>query len=284
MAVEEARKIVIHRGAVTLIFELAASNYMSVRHVCSACLHMAPENMPDMEDPAVLKLVLCLLEADAEKFAELGERSLSALPYDVARIVEKSPHVAEQLPFVPTWTTITCEVDTMFTPAVVDLPVEGAMSLTIRPLGTATNPTLTHEKQSPSNFNEFKLPSDIEEEDNGWDSAEEEEGNNDDIGGKPGSRAPSRVGGGKHGINISAGPVQPLQPPSSFGKKTNNTPNIDFGKLSSEFASIKKSQNDNKQKHVVITPVEPSQVGGQIVLHAWSISVSCSNRCLFQGF
>ena len=56
--------IQISRGVTAFIFELASSGFKSVRHLCSASLHMMQDNLPDMEDPAVLQLLWCLLEAD----------------------------------------------------------------------------------------------------------------------------------------------------------------------------------------------------------------------------
>ena len=48
MTIEESRKIMVKEGVIKIIFELAALGWMSVRHVCSSCLHMAPEAIPDM--------------------------------------------------------------------------------------------------------------------------------------------------------------------------------------------------------------------------------------------
>ena len=48
MTIEESRKIMVKEGVIKLIFDLAAMGWMSVRHVCSSCLHMAPEAIPDM--------------------------------------------------------------------------------------------------------------------------------------------------------------------------------------------------------------------------------------------
>ena len=42
---------------------------------------MIPDHMPSMDDPVVLQLVLCLLEAQGEKFAQLTEKPADVLPY-----------------------------------------------------------------------------------------------------------------------------------------------------------------------------------------------------------
>ena len=61
MSVPDCREHIVKHGVVRTIFGLAASGFVTVRQVCSSCLHMAPEAIPDMSDPAVLELVLCLL-------------------------------------------------------------------------------------------------------------------------------------------------------------------------------------------------------------------------------
>ena len=61
LQVGEAQVGLLEKGAVGLLLELAAGGYTSVRHVCSACLHMCPPDyMPDLSDPAALSLVLLL--------------------------------------------------------------------------------------------------------------------------------------------------------------------------------------------------------------------------------
>jgi len=133
---EECRKSFLARGAMTFIFELASSNFVSVRHVCSACIHMVPDSMPDMEDPLVLQLILCLLDADGEKHAELGERTYVALPYTIPILAEKSAFVHTETNFKPTWVTLTCTVDSFFTPASSEAPVAEALPYVIRPFDT----------------------------------------------------------------------------------------------------------------------------------------------------
>ena len=120
----------------TFIFELAATNFVSVRHVCSACIHMVPDSMPDMEDPLVLQLILCLLDADGEKHAELGERTFVPLPYIMAVLAEKSAFVHSETNFKPTWVTMTCGTDTFFTPASSEAPPADSLSYVIRPFDT----------------------------------------------------------------------------------------------------------------------------------------------------
>lgn len=133
MSVDDCRDILIERGIILLIFELASSGYSSVRHVCSACLHMVPNSMPDMDDPQVLALVLCLLEADGDKFAELGERTTSPLPYSLEIIAEGSPFEHFATDFAPSWLTITCDVDTVFSTSLIELPLGSFVKLDVKP-------------------------------------------------------------------------------------------------------------------------------------------------------
>jgi len=135
---EECRKSFLARGAMTFIFELASSNFVSVRHVCSACIHMVPDSMPDMEDPLVLQLILCLLDADGEKHAELGERAYTPLAYTLPVLAEKSSFVHLETNFKPTWVTMTCTVDALFSAAQTETVAAQALSYVIRPFDTSS--------------------------------------------------------------------------------------------------------------------------------------------------
>ena len=46
---------------------------------------MIPDHMPSMDDPVVLELVLCLLEAQGDKFSQLTEKPADVLPYIMVR-------------------------------------------------------------------------------------------------------------------------------------------------------------------------------------------------------
>lgn len=120
---EESQDNLTDRGVVGLLLDLAAKNFTSVRHVCSACLHMCkPEAMPDLSDPAALSLVLCLLEVDGEKFGELSEFALDQIPYILGDLIRGSDYLPEDPPFKASWVSIACEVDAVFTPALIEFP------------------------------------------------------------------------------------------------------------------------------------------------------------------
>jgi len=119
----DAQELILVLGVVGLLLDLAGAGYTSVRHVCSACLHMCPpENMPDLSDPAALSLVLCLLEVDGEKFGELAEAAKDEIPYILDAVNKRSGFEVEPTGFVGTWVTIACEVDSIFSSALVAFP------------------------------------------------------------------------------------------------------------------------------------------------------------------
>lgn len=269
MSAEESKKVILHRGAIALIFDLAASGLTSVRHVCSSSLHMAPNDMPDMEDPAVLSLVLCLLDADGDKIAELGEKSYAALPYSIGILNERSKYIHEGTPFAPTWTTITCEVDKIFSPVKIDMPQENSLSVAIRALGTAStgNPE-PHAKLSEHSFNEFK---DVEakKEEYEWDSDDDEAPQAQAAVEPAANSSSSSVASGSTigsvmvpkpataagGITLSNVPVTPLQPPGQRAATTGGA--FETSKSMPElYASQESRRLDPKN-----APIQAHQVG-----------------------
>jgi len=157
LSVAEAQESLLSRGVIQLLLELAAGGYTSVRHVCSACLHLCPpESMPDLSDPAALQLVLCLLEVDGDKFAELGEKAGDAMPYGLGNTNKASDYEADPPPFTATWVCIACEVDNIFSPVLIDFPSGAYKELPPRPPGSATM-TLSekHQLRDGSEYNHF---------------------------------------------------------------------------------------------------------------------------------
>ena len=153
---EEIRPIMIERGVVSLIFDLAACKIPAVEHVCSACLHMVPDEMPDMEDPAVLHLVMCLLDADGEMFAGLNRRAVDPLKYTWGENLEGTNFETPGTDFVGHWVSLTCEVDKIFYPAGLDMPVRGFSTISVKPLANSSMEFPSHELLKPSSFNEFE--------------------------------------------------------------------------------------------------------------------------------
>ena len=164
MQIDVCTKILLEKGLISYIFDLAASNYNSVRHVCSACLHLIPNNMPSMDDPEVLQLVLCLLEADGDRFAQLGEKPTDVLQYN--SLVEKCyagtlfKHAASG--FTSSWHVQNCSVDSAFYPALIFLPDEKNIEITVSvnksggENGSPMNGFESHEKITSNTYNDFQ--------------------------------------------------------------------------------------------------------------------------------
>ena len=149
MSLDDCKPLLISRGIINSIFEIASSGYSSVRQVCSACLHMVPDDMPDMDDPNVLQLVLCLLEADGERFAELAERNFTPMTYTIAPINQGSEFEHLSTEFLATWVTITCNVDTLFTPSLQPLPLGTALPVDLIPYVSSGSLSEPYEKRGP---------------------------------------------------------------------------------------------------------------------------------------
>lgn len=165
LQVEVCAKALLEKGLISYIFDLAASNYDSVRHVCSACLHLIPNNMPDMDDPVVLQLVLCLLEADGEKFAQLGDKPSDVLPYNslVERVFVGSLFKHSATGFSWSWNVLNCAIDSVFLPALIYEPDEKDLDMTHistskggLELGSPVNGFESHEKICSGTYNDFQ--------------------------------------------------------------------------------------------------------------------------------
>eukprot|EP00597_Dinobryon_sp_UTEXLB2267_P015326 CAMPEP_0170120348 /NCGR_PEP_ID=MMETSP0020_2-20130122/15090_1 /TAXON_ID=98059 /ORGANISM="Dinobryon sp., Strain UTEXLB2267" /LENGTH=1500 /DNA_ID=CAMNT_0010350197 /DNA_START=432 /DNA_END=4934 /DNA_ORIENTATION=+ len=162
MMIDTCTKILLEKGLISYIFDLAASNYDSVRHVCSACLHLIPNNMPSMDDPVVLQLVLCLLEADGDRFAQLGEKPTDVLPYNtmVLKCYAGSLFKHDSTGFSGAWNVLTCGVDAAFYPAMIfepdDVNIEIGTSTKGGESGSPVNGFENHEKILSSTYNDFQ--------------------------------------------------------------------------------------------------------------------------------
>jgi hypothetical protein len=251
----ECRKAFLARGAMTLIFELAATNYTSVRHVCSACVHMVPEAMPDMEDPLVLQLILCLLDADGEKHAELGERCLIPLPYDVPITAEKSPFVHLETSFKPTWVTLTTATESIFTPVAYPTQPSRARGVeNIKAFDTASIcSSVGFQKLCAEDFNNFKDPNaetlNTTRTDGDWADEDEDNDNADSRAGTADSGKQAAPGFGESGKSLS----KRQRRPSSKVVRTNSrkersaSPMLDEARKQASSRSLHSSGKDNYQ-------------------------------------
>jgi hypothetical protein len=119
MQVESCLKKFLERGLVNYIFDLAGSGFSHVKHVCSACLHMIPEHIPNMDDPLSLELVLCLLEAEGDKFGEISQKPIDNLNFPMDSCNKDSNFVINSTNFMSSWAPFTCLVENFFTPALI---------------------------------------------------------------------------------------------------------------------------------------------------------------------
>lgn len=156
MQVDVCLKKMLERGLIQFIFDLAASGFDNVKHVCSACLHMVPESMPNMEDPIALELVLCLLEAQGDKFSEISEKPTDSLPYNLQSCYKDSNLTHVWTNFVATWNPYSCMVDSVFSPAIIFTPRPCAVQTSLNPADPASIiSTEKHRKLKEVEYDEF---------------------------------------------------------------------------------------------------------------------------------
>eukprot|EP01032_Pedospumella_encystans_P013724 gene13724-15786_t len=162
MGVEYCLKILLERSLVSLIFEIASSGYASVKHVCSACLHMIPDHMPNMEDPVVLELVLCLLEAEGGKFSELGNKPDDNMPYNMVEPCYGGTALKHTgTDFKALWTHQSCEVDNVFTPTLMFTPSDHNLDSAPPTLDASTFSFLSpHSKLRTGDYQDFRKEAD----------------------------------------------------------------------------------------------------------------------------
>ena len=103
---------------------------------------MAPNNIPDMRDPAVLELVLCLLEVDPIKSTETKEKDNEKEKNNdkIMNKMIKNPINGQSVIFKTStfehkgtdyhadWLPLTSIVDRTFSPALVTIPIDGAIN------------------------------------------------------------------------------------------------------------------------------------------------------------
>ena len=188
LGVESNRAIMVKRGVIPLIFTLAkgggGSGFTSVRYICSACLHTIPDSLPDMKDPSVLPLVLCLLDIN-ETDQSKGDPDARATDEihkdgDPPSLVEPAvvsgscfSHFSRSFDFENSpgaevtpplsWITMTCDVDSTFSPvrlAVMteeDIYLVGASAIDLNPvLRSMAIKVDSHHRLLSSCFGDFK--------------------------------------------------------------------------------------------------------------------------------
>lgn len=154
---ESCLKKLLEHNLIQIIFDIASSGYSHVKHVCSACLHMIPDSMPNLEDPMALELVLCLLEAEGDKFSEIGEKPMDVLPYQLENRYSESKLVHQSTNFTCSWSPLTCVVDNLFSPSLIYVPNSCTIKANLHPNDPQSiSSTERHKKISASDYEEFQ--------------------------------------------------------------------------------------------------------------------------------
>jgi len=217
MSIEECKQVMLQRNAIQLIFDIASANYTNVRQICSACLHMSPDHMPNMEDPEVLQLVLCLLEVESgDQFSSLGEKVTDKLKDDPnlvnwegAIVPMGTDFVHHATNFTGSWLTIPSAVDKLFTPVLLNLHFESSAPIITKVLasGSGTFDSAVR-KLLPEEFDDFANLGNYERQlDDGEYGYDGEYGDN----GEPSARGRSRSTHDDVGVDLL-----PLEPPSPY--------------------------------------------------------------------
>lgn len=155
MQVESCLKKFLERGLVATIFELAASGYAHVKHVCSACLHMIPEHIPNMDDPLSLELVLCLLEAEGDKFSEISTKPSDVITFPLEGCNRDSVFSHSSTSFLASWTPFTCLVENSFTPALIHVGGDDNDRLHVSIETASLGSTEKHRKLKGKDYDDF---------------------------------------------------------------------------------------------------------------------------------
>eukprot|EP00602_Paraphysomonas_sp_CaronLab_P009882 CAMPEP_0185036078 /NCGR_PEP_ID=MMETSP1103-20130426/28517_1 /TAXON_ID=36769 /ORGANISM="Paraphysomonas bandaiensis, Strain Caron Lab Isolate" /LENGTH=1549 /DNA_ID=CAMNT_0027573461 /DNA_START=157 /DNA_END=4806 /DNA_ORIENTATION=- len=130
----DCKDTLLKRGVIQIIFDLAATGSDSVKHLCSASLHSVAEHIPNSDDPAVLQLIMALLDADGDQFGEVGDRVANDLPYSQVATPHGTDFSHTETGFTGNWQPLSCEVDSIFKPASIPMEVSGSAGYDTKPL------------------------------------------------------------------------------------------------------------------------------------------------------
>lgn len=154
--VADCRATLLRRGVIQLIFDLAASGYMSVRHICSASLHSVADHIPESDDPAVLQLIMCLLDADGDQFSQLGEKVGTLLPYTQTAAFRGTRFDHTGATFTANWLPLASDVDNIFKAAQLDFDVVSSGQVEVTPLNPTIVTVQAPQKFTGLDFGEFR--------------------------------------------------------------------------------------------------------------------------------
>ena len=156
MMVNDLRETLLKRQVVNLIFDVAATGTDPVRHLCSACLHSVADHIPNSDDPAVLQLIMCLLDAEGDQFTQLSNRVINDLPYNGAYIINETGYSHDSTNFTGNWQPEPCAVDIIFSPAAIEMEVMGSDQFPTQPLDAKVVVLKQAVLLQPEDFRGFK--------------------------------------------------------------------------------------------------------------------------------
>ena len=156
MMVTDLRATLLKRQIIQLIFDVAATGTDSVRHLCSACLHSVADHIPNSDDPAVLQLIMCLLDAEGDQFTQLSERVINDILYNGAYLINQTGYRHESTDFTGNWQPEPCAVDIIFSPAAIEMKVIGSDQFPTSPLDSKIITLEPAVLLQPEEFRNFK--------------------------------------------------------------------------------------------------------------------------------
>jgi len=156
MMVNDLRATLLKRQIIQLIFDVAATGTDSVRHLCSACLHSVADHIPNSDDPAVLQLIMCLLDAEGDQFTQLANRVTNDLLYNGAYLINETAYRHDSTDFTGNWQPEPCAVDVIFSPAAIEMTVVGSDQFPTSPLDSKVITLETATLLDPDEFRGFK--------------------------------------------------------------------------------------------------------------------------------
>lgn len=157
---QDCKLTMVRRGVIQLIFDLAATGIENVRHLCSAALHCVADHIPDSDDPVVLQLIMCLLDAEGELFLHLSDKIRNDIPYTAPGAgILSTTFEHQSTGFTASWLPLSCEVDNLFQHSLILLKTSGSDQVATKPLNATVVAALTPTKLTGIEFNNFQKKS-----------------------------------------------------------------------------------------------------------------------------
>jgi hypothetical protein len=134
---DDIRAVMVKRGVVQVIFDLAVCGYTSVTHLCSAALHTVTDHIPNVENPIVLELITSLLDAESDELSQLTMKTTEDVGYDSLPDPLKSGFVHDDTGFKANWLVMSCDLESFFKPTIMKADTTRSKQMTPANLTTA---------------------------------------------------------------------------------------------------------------------------------------------------